>query len=473
MDWREKIAKMVGLMTEGEVSALVETKVREARQSWIAYDTDFRQTGTAFYDTGERRESVPVSHAQMIETASNMYITSGFIKRFCEDIRNFVIGEGVSYEVDSEDKTEQAVAKEVLDDFWNDTFNKMDIELPRLVESLALLGEQCYPVEVNKINGKVWLSYLDPALIQEVHTVLNFPKIVAAVQTFSATEVQHIIPAIRQQTDYTKNNYGRLDGDCFYFAVNKLPNMPRGYSYFTPVFDFIKRYENNLKSENNLLPQRKAFIWQCKLAGATKEEIDELQRNAPRTLNTGSILYVNDQAEWSAVSPNLNAADSRSHFDTMKDYIAAALNIPASWLGSGGKAYKTESEMMNRPTFKFFADQQRYWKYILEYILRFVIDQAVKYKTLKNIEYKVTVNMPKIEKDDKQKVGMVDSISKTLTVAQRQGWISEETSSKIFAFYMSQTGFDIDPEAESEKSEKDKRNNEMKDYEKKPFYDEG
>ncbi len=446
----EKIAKKLapGLITEKEM------KAQMARYSSLSQENrDEMEAGFRPLSGGDvsRRETPYISYYQMIEQANYMYVMSGLTKRFVQDTANFVLGDGVTYEVFND---HDGKAKAILDDFWDDSRNNMDINLDARVQALGLLGEQCWPVSVGKY-GRVWISYIDTAQINDVETVYAFPEIPSAVKVAGA-RMEQVMPVVREETDPRNKNFGRLVGECFYFSVNKMPSMPRGYSDLVSQLDYIENYESGLFGEFDRRKFLDNFIWDVLIKDATPEEITAFERIWRKPPTPGTVRVHDDNIVWTAVSPDLKASDNKTFYDLAKSYLSSCVNRPTSWLGEGGKAYQTEADMMQAPTFKDLKKRQRYVKYMLEYVLKFVLDQAIiAGRITEDTEnpYKIKVVMPEMSKKDMGKaVVSMSQLTSALTQAMSKGWITRETSAKFFAYMAEQTGFEINVEEELKKA---------------------
>lgn len=457
---RDRLARWMSsgdLVARSEVEQLVEVKLKEARQALpMALDYDPRNEGYRRYSAEEtlKRDLTPMGQDLMIELAYYLYDSSGLVKRFVRDTKNFVLGEGVEFSVENDDESGSALA--VLDEFWNDSVNAMNVRLEKRVEFLCLLGEQCWPVVVNPVNGAVRLSYIDPANIDDVAVDSLFPEMAAAVRLKGmGGRSGQVLSVIREGWDPMKREYGRLSGECFFFSINNPPNGMRGRSDLVSSFDFINGFEEGLFDELDRFKLIKSFIWDVSIAGGNEDDIREfLQKN--RTPKPGSVRAHNERVTWNAVAPDLKAQDTKALFDFAKTYLAGVQNRPDSWLGSGGKAYQTEAELMGEPTFKDLGSRQRYVKYMLEHVLQFAIDQAIikgRLKEPKGKPLRAKVSMPEMAtKDLKEIVGSLFQLAQALTLAQNQKWVTAETATKLFVNVAERVGIEIDVAEEIRKA---------------------
>lgn len=448
------------LMDRAQVQTLIAEEVRRARQAIpIGGGSSASPDGYRRLSAGgemPERDLTPMGQDLMLELAYYLYDSSGLVKRFVRDTRNFCMGEGVTYAVGNDTPTGDA--KAILDEFWGDSINRMDLKLGERMEFLGLLGEQCWPVWVNPVNGLVRLSYADPVNVDAVEHSRVFPDTPVQVRLKgTAGRPGQILPTIREEMDPRQKTYGRLVGECFFFAINKPPNASRGRSDLIHAFDFINGFEESIFDEIDRIKLMKSFIWDVLLTGATEDDItDFLKKN--KTPKAGSVRAHNEQVEWNAVAPDLKFGDTKSYFDFMKSYLAACQNRPDSWLGSGGKAYQTEADLMGEPTFKDLGERQRYVKYMLEAVLRFVLDQAVIHGRLREKDgarFCVTVNMPEMAaKNLDSATKALESLARALMIATDKGWVGGDTATTLFAAVASMTGVEVDAAAELKKAKK-------------------
>jgi len=462
----ERIAKFIApsLKNEAEIKDLVREEISRVRMSLpITANYDPKNEGYHPLTGGnsQRRDLTTLTHDRMFEIAYYMFDNSAMTRRIARLDKSFLFAEPITVTSDDED------ILEVINRFWDDSANNMDLDFPEQMMWLSLLGEQCWPVEINKHNGRVTLGYIDPANIKEIFVSrTNVKQIVQVELRGTAGRPGQKMAAIRQDLNPISSTSSRLVGECFFFAINHPPNSPRGRSDFLTLFDWIDGLErygfNYLERAENLLN----FVWDITLKGMNEEQIREWLRDNPAP-EPGSLRAHNEGVEWKAVAPDIKATDFRSGFDMGKSFIMGAAGRPESWFGGGGKAYQTEAEIFGQVPIKDLDERQLYIKHILNFMLRFVIDQAVIAGRLseKKAEAGFTVNLPEISKRDLTKVlAGIPQFATALVVAENNSIISHETAVKSFALIAGQLGIDIDPEIELEAVKNQAEEKNFEDY---------
>jgi len=403
--------------------------------------------------TGEaERDLYGVTQDRMFEIAYYMWDHSAMVKGMASIDKAFLFGEPVTVTSDDE------MVQEVIDAFWNDPVNQMDLRLPSRMLWLSLLGEQLWESRVNPSNGHVRLNYIDPANIKEVYVNRLYLSEPVRIELMGRAGAKgKVMEIIRDDRSNRSKTYGRLVGDCFFFALNKPENATRGRSDFLTLFDWIDGLErygfNYLERAEYLLN----FIWDVMLKGMNADQIREWQRDNPPP-QPGAVRAHNENVTWSAVTPDLKAGDARGGYDMGKSFIMGAARRPESWFGGGGKAYQTEAEQFGQVPIKDLSERQLLIKSIIEFQVRFALDQAVIAKRLppkRADEAGFTVNMPEMSaKDFSGLINGIPQLATALSVAEQNSWISAETATRLFAFTCGQLGYEVDPEEELERAAK-------------------
>ena len=463
---REKAGRFIapGLRGEAEIREIVKEEVKQARMALpITANYDPKNEGYRRLtgDGHQRRDLSAITQDRMFEIAYFMHDNSAMTKRLARLDRTFLFAEPITISAEDDD------VKEIIDRFWGDPENRMDLDFPDQIMWLGLLGEQLWPVDINKHNGHVRLSYEDPAQIREVYLARHNVKVAVQVEMVGrAGRAGKKYATIRTDFNPASKSYGRLVGDCFFFRINHPPNSARGRSDFLTLFDWIdglERYGFNYLERSEFLLN---FVWDVLLRGMNEDQIREWMQNNP-VPEPGAMRAHNENVEWKAVAPDIKAHDYSKGFEMGKSFIMGAAGRPASWFGEGGKAYQTEAEVFGQVPIKDLDERQLYCKHVLNLILKFVLDQAVIAGRLSEEKAATgfTVNMPEISKKDLAKlINGVPQLTTALAVAEQNNWICRDTATKLFAFFSSQLGFDIDADAEIEAAEKKPDGTDFEDY---------
>lgn len=465
MRLRETIAKLIapGLRSDPEIRELVAEEVKRAKAALpIMVNYDPNNEGYRGISGGQpqRRDMIPWGQDLMFEWAYYMHDQSATVKGLAEMDKSFLFAEPITVACD--DKNAQAV----VDRFIADDENNMNINFPNDMMWLSLLGEQCWPVDVNKQNGHVRLRYIDPVQIADVWTNPQNVKQVMRIDlkgVMGRPGKKH--PAIRTDNNAYSKTYGRLVGEVFFFAINHPPNSPRGRSDYLTLFDHIDGMERFLFNSLEHSEELQAFIWDVLLKNFNDEQIREWLTNNPRP-QPGSVRAHNENVEWKAVAPRLQAYERGKTFDMVKAFVLGAKRRPESWFGGGGKAYQTEAEQFGQVPIKDLDQRQLYIKHIYTRVIRFVLDQALIHGRLTEAQADAgfMVNMPEISKKDLTKlINGVPQASTGLKIAEDSNWIRKETAARIFCGIINQLGQEVNVEDEV-KAIEEKPPDELRDY---------
>lgn len=448
---REWMARRIapGLRSEIEVRDMVADEVKRALAALpatVSYDPNregYRPAGGGIFN----RNLLAMDQSRMFEIAYYMFDSSPMFKRLARMDKTFLFGEAVT--VTSEDEDVQ----EIIDRFWEDEENNLDMDLPEQIMWLSILGEQCWPVDINPRNGQVVLNYVDPSIIQEVQVSRINPKRVMRIDLMGdGGRPGRKMPVIRRDFDPRSKTYGRLVGECFFWRINHPPNSCRGRSDYLTLFDWIDAQERNgfnVLERSELLLN---FIWDITLTGMDQEKIREwLRDQAPP--EPGALRAHNENVKWEAVAPDLKATDIATIFEMTKSFIMGAAGRPDSWFGAGGKAYQTEAEQFGQVPIKDLDERQGLVKKIITSMIQFVIDQAVIAGRLPEAKAAIgfTVNTPEISKKDFSKIlNSIPQVTTALSLAEQNNWITRKTAAGLFALAAGQMGMEIDVDAEME-----------------------
>jgi len=445
------------------------------------------------------RDLTPAMHARMQQVAYYLYLANPLAHRIVEHTTNYVMGDGV------EIKAESTAAQRVLDAFWEDPVHRMETTLPELVKELTIFGEQCWLAAVNPVNGRVRLGFLDPAEIEAVEwgeiqldigaggvrnsesafrigegevrnsesgiwnsasgmrspdsggTAVSIP--VAVWRRPAAGEPANggrRFRIVRVDEDPASPDFGRLAGECFYFAINKARTASRGVSDLFSIGDYLDGYDKMLFGLIDRVGFANAFIWDVLLKGGTEEQIqDWLQEQRPP--RPGSVRAHNEQVEWKAVTPELRAQDFSEAARTIKNMNLAGAGFPEHWFAEGGNVNRATALEMGGPSLRMLLERQGMVAAMLRALLRFVLDQAVAAGTLAETESRrFQVLMPEMSVQDLAKAAQaLQQVGATAVELRRAGLIDADTAQRMIASIAVQLNVEMDLHALREKLEQE------------------
>ncbi len=435
--------KMLHLVAGNYIQAQIKQGIREALPGGGGIDNDehlFRKL-----TANTNKDLSPLKQDVMLEIAYHLYETNPLAHRIIELTKDFVVGEGITYDAPDER------VKQVLDEFWFDPVNLWDLKQHQKALELGLYGEQCYSVAVNEYNGRVRLGYIDPLQIDEVIPDSDNCEVISRVKLKSrGGEQGRELKVVQLDEDPASETYGYLQGECFFFKVNSVSNSTRGRSDLLALADWLSGYDEFLFNRLDRAALINAFVWDITLKGLTQEEIERWLRNTPPP-KPGSIRAHNENVEYKAVAPDLKAHDASSEARLIKNHILGGAGFPEHWFAEGGEVNRATAAEMNEPTIKRLSARQRYFRYMLEHIFRFCIDQAVIHRRLPpDLDTTFSIIVPEISlKDITALTGSLQRVTTALETAQERGWVSKRTASQLFGVLASRLGVDIDVEQEA------------------------
>ncbi len=465
--WRERIVRALG----GVTPAQLEARVREAIAAYPALggqepdDWKFRRL-----TANPTRDIAPVAQDRMINIAAFLFDTNPLAGSIVELTRDYVVGKGITAASLDPD------VDRVIRRFWNDGCNRMDLKLPEKVLQLSLFGEQCWPAYVSENYGLVRLGYVDPYMIDEVIPDPDNVELLIGLVTrtlaggagkryriiLNEDEGQIVSDAGRRELDRF------TDGECFYFAINRLSNSTRGRSDLLRLMDWLDGYEQFLfENLDRVANHLMTFIWDITFKGLSESQIEEkmLKMRPPRR---GSLRGHNENVEWDAVAPDLKGQDVSELIKVFKRHIiGVGTRYPLIWFGDPEDVNRAAATEMSDPPVVKLGARQLYTVYMLHEMLRYQVAKARAAGTLSAdlvqlrdkdgtpkgdpvpLHEAIAITAPEITVRDTAKTATaLPQLATALTLAQQEGWLTKETAATLFALVASQLGVDIDASKE-------------------------
>lgn len=396
------------------------------------------------------RDLNPLMHDRMQQVCFFLAVTTPFGKRIVEIITSYCVGE--KPKVICEDPR----AQKVVDRFWNDEVNNMTVNLPKYCDELTIFGELCIPVAVNPIDGFVRLGYIDPMQIDSIEygkmeinggdQIVGFPVNVLLRQEIGIPD-QKRLKIIRIDEDAYSETFGTLQGDTFYYAINKAKSASRGISELFSLADWIDVFDQMVFDFADKVRFLNSFVWQYTLNGADQKQVDSYQKqiteNPPRM---GGVFVTNEKVTVEAKTPDFRGADMAAGGDFVKKYGLGGAGLPDWFFADSGSGNRSTAAEMQGPTGKKLTLRQSQLVDCADRIITFVLEQAKTHGMLpQDVDTSHTIEVPElIIRDLTGAADVLTGATQAIAEAEDRGWVQGETAARAFHLLIGQIGTVID-----------------------------
>ncbi|MFQ5912428.1 MAG: hypothetical protein ACE5JS_04530, partial [Nitrospinota bacterium] len=322
----------------------VQRRVQEALPLGEGIDPDEHQFRSL--TGGSQRDLTPFHQDRAIRTAYILYKTNPIAFRLTEDLKDWVVGKGISY------SHRHPALQAVLNLHWKDWVNAWDIHQHALVRDLGLFGELCLPVFVNRADGHVRLGVLDAGKIAQVRTDPDNVRVTAAVVRKGRERVEdRTFQVVRLDENPASQTFGRLAGDCFYFAVNKTSTATRGTPDLLALADFLDAYDQFIFDDMERTVLAKRFIFDLTVDGADVKKLRE-KATQLKDLKPGAVYAHNKQESLQAVAPDMKHLDTSRAAREYRGHILGGAGFAEHFLGRGDDVNRATAAEMADPIVK-------------------------------------------------------------------------------------------------------------------------
>ena len=266
--------------------------------------------------SGNSERELPIATWQrQVEVCYWLWKTNPLGNWIIETLTVFVAGKGFSYTADNED------VKELLDDFWFDPVNRMDLKLEQKTRELGLFGVQCWPVFVAEQTGRVRLGMVDPAQIAEIYCDPENAEIMIGcrIEVINAGRTRFLRTILTGETETVVSEIARqmreekfTDGECFLFAVNRVSNDPYGTSDIFVLADWLDEYEEFIYNYSRKARKQNAYIWDVEVTGGDEATCQKIA-DEYAVKGDGELRVHNEKTKWEAKAPNLDHSHNLNH----------------------------------------------------------------------------------------------------------------------------------------------------------------
>src|SRR5713226_5246049 len=397
-------------------------------------------------DNWYQKDVIPSTYLEIHNQCFEAYSSNPLARQAIEITTSMVLGSGLKVVAAS------ARAQRILDRFWHDADNRMDMRVYSLCTELALYGEQFIRFFVNPMDGAVKIGQIDPSTIDEIETDPNNVERTLRFHQRPLTGAGGQEPGAGNPTGPRLPAPDSLEGRWFLagqevvqFAVNKVSNAKRGQSDLATLLVWLRRYKDWLTDRVRLNKFKGAFLWDVKLAGADKKTIDRKKMEYAYPPLPGSLIVHNETEEWSAVEPRIGADQVEADGKALKMMIAVGAGLPEHYLAEGGNVNRATAAEMGLPTLKRFERRQDYVGFMLRTILdRVLAEAAGAGLPSTRVDRRYEIVFPPITVQDGEGIAATMSqLVPALQAAKQEGWLADATAIKLLHRFLGGEAFDV------------------------------
>lgn len=343
-----------------------------------------------------------------------------------EIMKDFALGDGIKF------KAVDPKVQEILDKHWE--INEWDDKIEERMRALALMGEQAYPVFINEETGIVKLSTISPLKIKNV---LRNPK--------NAEDMEFIVTELKGKPKLkiiSMQDDGKLEGEAFYFAINRISGGSRGVPDMLPSVDWLEGLDGMLFALMERSSLAQDIVFDLTYEGASDKECREMVIEFIQSLKEGGAYAHNEKVKLEIMAPELAASDAETVISILLRQIQSGMRLAGLFFGDAEDLTKGSASELSMPVAKAIKARQNFWKRIITKILKFQIQKAKEAGRLEGVEdfsFKISMD-PILLRDIKVLTDSLVSLGTTLADGVSSGYISNEEASQIYRNALEQLG---------------------------------
>jgi len=351
--------------------------------------------------------------------------------------------------------------KEWIGAFLSDELIEWPLYRKLLAREAVLAGEILAYPHINDQTGHVRPAYLSPAYLKGMPApVRGYPHLPDKVRLRrealrllgkipggedQATELSRleIMRCIRPR--YVQDGaqaVERLDGDIFFFPLNRLLSSLRGHSQLLASADQIDAVDEALFAMIERLYVLNLFCWHIQYEGMSEAKIREKQREIDSRggFQPGAVFATNEKVKLNPVSGSFQNADFVSGFDKAMNVAAMAFGFPQAWLGLGDLVNRASAQVSETPIMKMLADSREVWRDFEKKVLQYHVLQGQLHGSLAGVaDTSFTVSYEEMSKHDQSDVATtLNTLTGAMAVALDRRLLTEEQAGVLTKFVAEQ-----------------------------------
>jgi hypothetical protein len=388
--------------------------------------------------SGAKMDTPPHVLERSRKIAYFQFLTNPLARRILELKTAFVIGSGISLESDN------PTVKKVITEFWKDPYNDWEARLYERTLQLSLYGEWVMPVGVGR-RGRTIVGFINPLNVAEVIPDPRNVEIIRQIklEAKDSGADSDVLSVVNFNNNPRARRFGKLEGEVFFFAINKGTDALRGNSDLLPLIEYLSMFDTFLFNVNEWVAHMQSWLWDVTYEGADLNEINDfLKEFTSDVIRPGSVRAHNERVKWNVVKPEFQSIELAELVKVFRNNILIGAGIPEYFVGEVGQGGRAAIAEIGEPVYRSLKVRQNVIKNIVTKILTFVVDQAVIAGRLNdNDDLSFRVLMPNISVRDVQRTsGALWKVTQSLNVAKENQWLNEEQCKRIIMAIVDQLG---------------------------------
>lgn len=420
-NWRERLQNLINGKSEPK---------EERKAFTLAEMENSLLVGATSWNKAERDRDV-WDRQSVLEESLNAWRFNPLARRIVELTTQYAVGGGLKAICTASE------TQAFLEQFWNHRLNRMDSRVNELSDELCLSGN-LFLLLTTDLSGMSYLRVLPAGDIESIISSENDieQEIAFYLRTKDETETE-VYAAYDSQKDEV-DSLGRLKPVVLHYALNRPSGSQWGEGDLTPVLKWLARYTGWLEDRVRLNRFRNAFIYvvKARFGSETERSVRQLQLTANPPA-PGSVLVTDESEEWSVLAPKLEALDAATDGLAIKKMIAAGVGLPLHFLAEPESSTKTTAEAAGSPTYRRFAERQRFICTMLEDVLSVIIQRRAKFDPQIDPELRVRVEGGDISSRDNRELAEAgNQIAQVASSLYEQKLIDKEEVLRIVYRFM-------------------------------------
>ncbi len=363
-----------------------------------------------------------------------------------ETIKDFALGRGVQV-ISASTKTQ-----EVIDLHWE--INEWDEKLPGRARAFGIFGEALWETFIRDGDGLVTLGSILPLRIMGVKTDEedgNRADLVFVVEETAGgagagsaftTDGGSFNVRARPLKVIQRQRNGKLEGEAFFFCVNKIDGAQRGLPDLSPSVDWLEGLDGFIFSLLERAELASDVVFDLEYEDLDENELRAAGRSFMDAHRAGEAFAHNQKVTLKIQAPDLGGDDAEKVISIILRQIQAGTRLAGLFYGDSEDLTRASASELSLPVMKAIEGRQEFFRRMIKKVIAFQIQEAQKAGVIpKDEDTTFEVVMPQVSLRDLATVaGALVSLKDALRDAMDLGWISWGEARRVFRTNLGELG---------------------------------